>query len=121
MATMTAYLTPDYANTITVTGSAGLLATTTSSGVIVVGKRRLLHLSALNTGSTTSRCALRFTLGLSTGVVAPAPTSTSPFFLGDEGWMIDTGDLYDEINLANLAADNGANSLAYSIVIMSKY
>lgn len=121
MATITAYLVPDYANSITVSGAQGTMATTASSGAITTGKRRIVHISALNIGATTSRCAVRYTLGLSTGTTAPTPTASSPFFLGDEGWTIDLGDLYDQINLANLAADNGANTLAYSVSLMSKF
>jgi hypothetical protein len=121
MATPTGYLVADYANSVTVAGAQGTLATTVASGVITVGKRRIIHIASLNTTATSSRCALRYTLGISTGTNAPTPTASSPFFLGDEGWSIDMGDLYDQINLANLAADNGASSVAYSISIMSKF
>jgi hypothetical protein len=122
MATMTAYLTPDYANTVSVSAATGTIVASTPTGVITVGKRRILHISAMNTNSQSSRCAVRYTLGLSTGTAAASPTTSSPFFLGDEGWTIDTGDLYDQLNFNQFVADNGTGAaIIYSITIMSKY
>lgn len=98
----------------------GLLATTESSGVITVGAHRILHICASVSPVSSSRCALSYTLGNSTGTVAPTPGASSPFFLGDEGWSIDTG-FYDQINLANLSALNGGVTLAYSVSVLSKF
>jgi hypothetical protein len=125
MATLTAYAQPDYQNSLnsSVSGAQGTLASGTSSGVITVGQRRLLHLSAINTGTTSNRCAISYTLGNSAATgptTAPTPVAASPFFLGDEGWIIDTG-FYDQINLANLATYNGASAVADSVSILSKF
>jgi len=126
MATMTAFLTPDYANSVSVSNSAAAIAGgasgIASTAALTYGKRRLLHIAALNTSSTSSRCAVSYTLGLSTGTTAPAPLTSSPFFMGDEGLTIDLGDLYDQIRLGNDTAKNGANvNIAYSISVMSKF
>lgn len=125
MATATAYLTPDYQNTISVTGNSGTLAANTTTGVIVFGKRRILHIAALNTTASgqVNRCVMNYTLGNSvTGAVAPAPVATSPFFTGDEGFTIDLGDSYDSIQLGNFTALNGSGSqVSYSISLMCKY
>jgi hypothetical protein len=120
MATLTAILTPDFTNSGQITGAQGTVASGASTGVITVGKRRILHLSAIiPTGS--GRCALSYTLGLSTGTTAPTPTNSSPFFMGDEGWTIDTGESFDQINFFNSASYNSAVTISYSISVMSKY
>lgn len=126
MATPTAYLTPDYQNSISVANStATLAANTTTAGPLVFGSRRILHISALNTTASgqTNRCAVNFTLGNSkTGAPAATPTATSPFLLGDEGFTVDLGDLYDSIQLGNFTANNGAGTqVTYSIIVMSKF
>lgn len=126
MATATAFLTPDYANSVTVSNATAALAgtasgLTTTAAPLTFGKRRILHIAALNTGSLSSRCAISYTLGLSTGTTAPTPITTSPFFMGDEGFTIDLGDLYDQIQLGNDNAKNGNTAVAYSISVMSKY
>lgn len=127
MATMTAFLTPDYANTVSVVNGTAILAIpgggliTTTAAPLSYGKRRILHVAALNTTTTSSRCAVSYTLGLSTGTTAPTPTTNSPFFMGDEGLTIDLGDFYDQIQLGNDNNKNGASALAYSISVMSKF
>ena len=126
MATATAYLTPDYQNSVSVANSTATLATnTTTAAPLVFGPRRILHITALNTTASgqTNRCAVNFTLGNSkTGAAAPTPTATSPFFLGDEGFAIDLGDLYDSIQLGNFATNNGASQqVTYSIIVMGKF
>jgi hypothetical protein len=127
MATVTAFLTPDYANSASVSNSTAVLTAGspgvgTTAGPLTYGKRRLLHVSALNTGTLSNRCALSYTLGLSTGTTAPTPTATSPFFMGDEGLILDLGDLYDQVQLGNDSTKNGnATTVAYSISVMSKY
>ncbi len=126
MATMTAFLTPDYANSVSVTNATAVLGSagaglTTTAAPLTFGKRRILHIAALSQ-STSSRCAVSYTLGLSTGTTAPTPVTTSPFFMGDEGWTIDFGDVYDQIQLGNDGTKNGgANAIAYSISVMSKF
>jgi hypothetical protein len=127
MATVTAFLQPDYANTVSVTNSTAIL-TAGSPGVgttaspLTFGKRRILHISAINTGTQSNRAAVSYTLGLSTGITAPTPTATSPFFMGDEGFTIDLGDLYDQLQLGNDSTKNGnASTVAYSISVMSKF
>lgn len=126
MATATAFLTPDYANSVSVSNATAALAGTasglvTTAAPLTFGKRRLLHIAALNTGTTSARCAISYTLGLSTGTTAPTPVTTSPFFMGDEGFTIDLGDLYDQIQLGNDNAKNGNTAIAYSISVMSKF
>lgn len=122
MATLTGFWIPDFANTVApVAGTTtGSLATGTSSGVITVGQRRLLHISAAVAPTSASRCVLSYTLGSSAGPNAPTPGAASPFFLGDEGWVIETGQ-YNQINLANIAAYNGAVTISYSVSILSKF
>ncbi|SRR6266446_5677241 len=121
MSTMTAFLVPDYANTVSVTNSTAILTQNTSTAALTFGKRRILHISGMNTSSQANRGAVSYTLGLSTGTTAPAPGSTDPFFMGDEGLTIDLGDVYDQIRLYNDSSKNGASSLAYSISVMSKF
>jgi len=119
MATVTGIFTVDYGNTITVTGSSGTLAQNAVSGPIVLGKRRIFKIMGKDTTSGASVAQLGFTFGLSTGTVAPSPTSSSPFFSLTQDLTFDTGDSYDEINLGNF--HNGADSVDYSVVILSKY
>jgi hypothetical protein len=127
MSTMTAFLTPDYANTVSVSNTTAIL-TAGSPGVgttaspLTFGKRRILHIAAMNTGTQSNRASVSYTLGLSAGTTAPTPTATSPFFMGDEGWTIDLGDMYDQIQLGNDSTKNGsASTVAYSVSVMSKY
>lgn len=126
MATTTAFLVPDYANTVSVTNSTAIL-TAGSPGVgvsaaLTFGKRRILHIAALNTAAQSSRCAVSYTLGLSTGTTAPSPATTDPFFMGDEGLTIDLGDVYDQIRLGNDSTKNANGAtFAYSISVMSKF
>ncbi len=126
MSTMTAFLVPDYANTVSVTNSTALLTAGSpglgSSAALTFGKRRILHISAMNTSAQANRCAVTYTLGLSTGTVAPAPATTDPFFMGDEGLTIDLGDVYDQIRVSNDSTKNGnGTTIVYSISVMSKF
>jgi len=123
MGVLTAFPTPDYENSVSISGAQGTLLTGTSSGVIAVGQHRLIHISATVVPVNTSRNCISYTFGNSaaTGTTpAPTPTASSPFLLGDEGYVVDTG-FYDQNNLANIAAYNGAVSLAYSISLLSKH
>ena len=122
MASYSSVWTVDYQGA-KATNFIGTIATTANTGALVVGKRRLIRIFLQNQTSpaTASQYAIRFTLGLSTGTVAPTPDSTAPFFTSNQEFTIDTGDLYDEINLANLAADNGSVTIAYAIVPLSKF
>src|ERR1700752_197753 len=127
MATVTAFLQTDYANSVSVSNSTAVLTAGSPGGgataaPLTYGKRRILHIVAMNTGTQSNRCAVSYTLGLSTGTTAPTPTSSSPFFMGDEGLTIDLGDLYDQLQLAHDSTKNGnASTVAYSISVMSKY
>jgi hypothetical protein len=123
MATYTSIWTPDYSNSIAPLAGTptGTIATGASSGVITVGKRRIIHIVGINVTTPANLTAVSYTMGLSTGTVAANPVATSPFFTCDEGFTIDTGDMYDQINLGNVAAYNGAITLAYSITIFSKF
>jgi len=123
---MKAFLTPDYTNTASVSNSTATIAAGSPgigvTAALTFGKRRILHIAALNTSATSSRCAVSYTLGLSTGTTAPSPATTDPFFMGDEGFTIDLGDIYDQIRLGNDSTKNAnATVIAYSISVMSKY
>lgn len=125
MATITGYLTPDYDGTLAVTGSVGTIATTAATGAIVVGKHRIMRIylnRQTSPSNANEKFTVRFTMGNSvTGHTAPTPTSSSPFITTDNIAEIDTGDAYDSINLANLAADNSAITLGYTVLLMSKF
>jgi hypothetical protein len=127
MATMTAFLVPDYTNTVSVSNTTASLAApgagliTTTAAPLTFGKRRILHIVAINTTANNSRAAVSYTLGLSTGVTAPTPTTSSPFFMGDEGITIDLGDSFDQIQLGNDNNKNGAAAVAYSVSVMAKF
>lgn len=109
------FIGPDGGSALT-----GTLGSGATSGALTVGQHRLLHISSSVSPTSSSRCAVSYTLGLSSGTMAAPPTSSSPFFLGDEGWIIDTG-FYDQINLANIAAYNGVVTISYSVTILSKF
>ncbi len=123
MATLTSYTILDYADDLLHPATQGTLLTGTSSGVITVGQHRLIHISAKVNTNGANRCGISYTLGnsVATGTtLAPTPTASSPLFLGDEGYIVDTG-LYDQINLANIAAYNGAVTIVFSISLVSKF
>jgi hypothetical protein len=119
VATITGIFQIDYANTITVTGNEGTLAASASSGVIQLGKRRLFMVSVKDTTTPASNAQISFTFGLSTGITAPAPVAGSPFWSVSQSLVFDTGDIYDQLQLANF--HNGADSVDYSLVLLSKY
>lgn len=125
MATVTGFLTPDYDGIVAIPAATGTIATGATTGAIVLGKRRLfrIYISRITTPSNANeKFILRFTLGNSvTGHAAATPTSSSPMITTDALDIYDTGDSYDSINLANLAADNSAITIGYSIVLMSKF
>ena len=125
MATVTGFLTPDYDGIIAIPACTGTIATASSTGAIVLGKRRLfrIYIARVTTPSNANeKFILRFTLGNSvTGHAATTPTSSSPMITTDALDIYDIGEAYDSINLANLAADNTAITLAYSIVLLSKF
>ncbi len=101
----------------------GTLLTTESSGPITVGQHRLIHISAKVNTNGANRCAISYTMGNSAatgGTPAPTPVNSSPFLLGDEGYIVDTG-MYDQINLATLSAYNGASTIVYSVSLLSKF
>lgn len=125
MATLTAYFTPDYDGALATATFVGTLATAAATGPLVVGKHRLIQIF-FNRQTTPSnvneRYSIRFTLGNSIiGHAAITPTSTSPFFTTDEPIIFDMGEAYDSINMANLASDNTAITLGYTILPLSKF
>lgn len=121
MASVTAVWTIDYAVT-PITNSVGVVSNA-ASGIIQLGKRRMVMVwgSSQVSPPTANKTILRYTLGLSTGVVAPAPSSTSPFIFGDLGILIDTGDCYDQMQVSSLTADNGAGAVAYCVTPVTKF
>lgn len=121
MASITAIWGVDYSVT-PITNSVGVV-TNSASGVIQLGKRRIVMIwgSSQVAPPSANKTILRYTLGLSTGVVAPAPSATSPFVFGDLGFPIDLGDYYDQIQIASLTADNGAGAVAYCVTPVSKF
>lgn len=127
MATLSSILIPDYDGCLAIAGGAGVgtIATTASTGAIVLGTHRLFRIFCNDQTTATNTVIqfyLRFTMGNSkTGHAAITPTSTSPFFSSLQDIIFDTGDAYDSINLANLAADNTAVTIGYTILPLSKY
>lgn len=130
MATVTGFLIPDYDGTIQTApaGSAayvGTVASGASTGVIITGLNRLFQLwvcRQTTPSNANEKFVLRYTMGNSkTGHAAPTPTSSSPFLTSDNLVVLDTGNAYDSINLANLVADNSAILLAYSVSFMAKF
>jgi len=118
MATLSNVPVIDYQNS-TQAGLTGSLASNGTTGVLTVGKRRALLITA-HISNSASIVDLNITAGLSTGTTAPAPTSASPFFIASSGvFVMDTGDLYDQIQLGNFL--NGATTVLYSVVVLSKY
>lgn len=123
MASGTSVWTIDYSVT-PITNSIGVLSGgVTASGIIQVGKRRLVMISASSQVSppTSLKIILRYTLGLSTGVTAASPSATSPFIYGDLSLIFDMGDYYDQLQLNSLTADNGAGAVAYCVTPVSKF
>jgi len=118
MATVTAIFVPDYANTVTVSGNAATLTSSSVSGPIVLGAHRLFMLNVKDTTTPGSIAQIAFTMGLSTGTAAPSPTSAAPFFSIAQALVFDTG-MYDSINLGNF--HNGSDSIDYSILLLSKF
>jgi hypothetical protein len=119
MATLTGIFSVDYANTITVTSNEGTLAANAASGVIQLGKNRIFMISCKDTTTPASLSQISITFGLSTGTTAPAPTGASPFFSLTQTLVFDTGNVYDQIQLANF--HNGADSIDYSVILLNKY
>lgn len=117
MATTGAVFSIDYAASAALSSGVGTLAANAVSGVITVGKHRLIQIVAKDTTSPSSKAALGFTMGVSGGASAASPTSASPFIL--TGQIIDTGDAYDSINLGNF--HNSTDSIDYAVVILSKF
>lgn len=124
MATTQAVFTPDYAKSQSA-GLVGTIATTANTGVIALGKYQVFKVVMINqtTPATPGAAsqALRFTLGSSAGAVAPTPTSASPFFVSSQENIFELSAAYDQINLANLAADNGAVTIGYAIIPLAKF
>lgn len=125
MATVTGIFIPDYDGNQASASFTGTIATTASTGAIVIGPRRLFQIFVnrqTSPSNANERFTIRFTMGNSKqGHAAPTPTSASPFFTADEAFVVDTGEAYDSINLANLAADNTAITLGYCILPLSKF
>jgi hypothetical protein len=124
MATIGANFILDYDGALS-TGFVGTIATGASTGVIQLGQYRVFRIyinRQTAPSNSNERFTIRFTLGNSkTGHTAPTPTSASPFFTADEDFQYELGASYDQINLANLATDNTAITLGYSIVPLSKF
>jgi len=114
--------TPDYDGS-QATGLVGTIATTANTGAIVLGKYRLWKIVFdVQPGGTTGRSVLlRFTIGNSVlGHTAITPTSTSPFMHSYHENFFEFDGSVDSINLANLSADNGAVTVAYSILPLTR-
>lgn len=117
MASTSAVFSIDYAASAALASGVGTLAANAVSGVITVGKHRLILIVVKDTTSPSSKGALGFTMGASGGASAASPTSSSPFIVS--GQVIDTGDAYDSINVGNF--HNSTDSIDYAIVILSKF
>jgi len=122
MATMGGIFTPDYDGS-QATGFVGTIATTANTGAIVLGKYRLFKITfdVQPSGTTGRSVTLRFTTGNSVlGHTAITPTSTSPFLHSYQENIFELDGSIDSINFANLAADNGAITIAYSIIPLTR-
>lgn len=123
MATQYAVFIPDYAGA-TSAGFTGTITAGTATAALTVGKYRLFRIFAAAAAGTAGAIPMvvRFTMGSTDGVTAPAPTSSSPFFLTGQELLFEMSGSYDQIRLNVLAADNTATSsaLIYSIVPFSK-
>jgi hypothetical protein len=119
MSTLGIVFCPDYAGS-QATGLVGSIATTANTGPIQLGKYRIFKVVMVDAGTPATPPVLRFTLGNSTGTVAPTPTSASPFMHASQENIFELNGSYDQINLANLAADNGAITVGYCIIPLAK-
>ncbi len=122
MATVGGIFIPDYYGSKTA-GMVGTIATTANTGPIYVGKYRLWKIVFdVQPGGTTGRSvSLRFTTGNTVlGAAAPTPDAASPFFHSYQENIFEMDGSIDSINLANLAADNGAITIAYSILPLAR-
>jgi hypothetical protein len=116
MATMGGIFTPDYDGS-QASGFVGTIATTANTGAIVLAKYRLWKLAFTVQPISASAPVLRVTFGNSvTGHTAITPTATSPFLHSFHENFFELDGSIDSINLANLAADNGAVTIAYAIL-----
>lgn len=119
MATPTATFVPAPDTYAGAPARVGTLATTVST-TVNLGKRRIYRLSFIVQPASSVNYALRFLLSNSAGA-APTVDVTSPFFQNNQENVFETGDNYDQITITNLAADNGAITLAYSFTPQSKF
>ncbi len=120
MATFQSVWTPNYQDSKAIANLTGTLATTASTGPLTVGKSRIIRIFAFAATTAPVPVSLRYSLGISTGTTAPTPTAAMPFFFTNQVIEIELGSNYDQINFTNLAADNGAVTLNYSISVMSR-
>lgn len=122
MATMGGIFIPDYDGALAA-GFVGTIASAGNTGAIILGKYRLWKLTLINqtTPPNSGVCAVRFTVGNSViGHVAITPTSASPFLHSFHENFFEFDGSVDSINLANLAADNGAITIAYSLLPLAR-
>lgn len=119
MATVTGIFTPSAEVFAGATTRTGTLATTAST-TILLGKRRIYRFSFIVQPASSVNFAMRFLLSNSAGS-APTVDVTSPFFQNNQENVFETGEAYDQITITNLAADNGAVTLAYTFVPYSKF
>ena len=123
MATIQAVFTPDWDGS-QATGLVGTIATTAHTAALAVGKYRLFKVVIVNQttpGTLAAAFVLRFQLGNSVvGHVAGTPTSTDPFLVSNQENIFETNGAFDSISFANLAADNGAVTLGYAVIPLSR-
>ena len=121
MATITGTYPIDFANTITLSNTpvSTLAGATAAAGPVTMGKRRLYLISGRDVTNQAAVAQLSFSIGLSTGTAAIAPTVTSPFLSLTQALVFDTGESYDQIWLGNF--HNGTDTVDYSIVLLTKY
>lgn len=119
MATVTGIFTPStevYAGAPTRTGTIASAASIT----ITLGRKRLYRFSFIVQPASSINFAMRFLLSNSAGAT-PTVDATSPFFQNNQENVFETGEVYDQITITNLAADNGSVTLAYTFVPYSKF
>jgi hypothetical protein len=121
MATISAIFTPDFASTVGLTnGRAAIGAGAAGSGLIQIGKHRLFMINGIDTTTPANVGLVSFTMGLSTGTKAIAPTINSPVIALNNGMIFDTGDMYDQIWLGNFN-NLSTNGIFVSVLLLSKF
>jgi len=122
LATIQAIYPPDYPAS-QATGFVATLATTLATAAITIGKYRLFKVTFISaTAPSSNNLGLRFTTGISdgSGASAPVPTAASPLLLNNQENIFEMSGSIDQIRFANLNVDNGAITVSYCILPLTR-